>query len=78
MRITFDPAKNAHNIEERESPFELMAQLRHGRGRPPKEDRKVNQTARIDPEVLEAYRQAAKGWQTHINEVLRQHMPPLK
>lgn len=45
------------------------------RGRPPKEDRKVNQTIRIDPDVLEAYRQEGKGWQTHINEVLRQNMP---
>ena len=43
--------------------------------RPPKEHRKVNQTLRIDPDVLEAYRQEGKGWQTHINEVLRQNMP---
>jgi uncharacterized DUF497 family protein len=27
MRITFDPAKNARNIEERGLPFELVAQL---------------------------------------------------
>ncbi len=27
MRITFDPAKNARNIEERDLPFELVAQL---------------------------------------------------
>ena len=39
------------------------------------EHRKVNQTLRIDPDVLEAYRQQGKGWQTHINEVLRQNMP---
>ena len=49
--------------------------LRRGKGRPPKEHRKVNQTLRIDPDVLEAYRQEGKGWQTHINEVLRQNMP---
>ena len=52
---------------------ELLQQ--QGRGRPPKGDRKVNQTLRIDPEVLEAYRQEGKGWQTHINEVLRKNMP---
>jgi uncharacterized protein (DUF4415 family) len=51
------------------------AELRRGRGRPPKDDRKVNQTLRIDADVLEAYRQEGKGWQTHINEVLRRHMP---
>ena len=49
--------------------------VRRGKGRPPKEDRKVNQTIRIDPDVLEAYRQEGKGWQTHINDVLRQNMP---
>ena len=49
--------------------------LRRGRGRPPKENRKVNQTIRIDPEVLAAYQQEGRGWQTLINEVLRQNMP---
>ena len=49
--------------------------LRRGRGRPPKNDRKVNQTLRIDPDVLEAYKQQGKGWQTHINQVLRENMP---
>ena len=49
--------------------------LRRSRGRPPKEDRKVNQTLRIDPDVLAAYRQEGKGWQTHINDVLRRNMP---
>lgn len=49
--------------------------LRRGRGRPPKEGRKVNTTLRIDPDVLDAYRQEGKGWQTRINEVLRRNMP---
>jgi uncharacterized protein (DUF4415 family) len=49
--------------------------LRRGKGRPPKEDRKVNQTLRLDPDVLDAYRQEGRGWQTLINEVLRQNMP---
>jgi uncharacterized protein (DUF4415 family) len=48
---------------------------RRGRGRPPVENRKVNQTLRLDADVLEAYRQAGKGWQTVINNVLRRNMP---
>jgi uncharacterized protein (DUF4415 family) len=48
--------------------------LRRGKGRPPKEDRKVNQTLRLDPDVLGAYRREGRGWQTHMNEVLRQNM----
>jgi len=49
--------------------------LRRGPGRPQQETRKVNQTLRLDPDVLEAYRQAGKGWQTRMNEVLRKNMP---
>jgi uncharacterized protein (DUF4415 family) len=49
--------------------------IRRGRGRPPKADKKVNQTLRLDPDVLEAFRQEGSGWQARINEVLREHMP---
>ncbi len=49
--------------------------MRRSRGRPRKADRKVNQTLRMDADVLEAYRRAGKGWQTRINEVLRKHVP---
>jgi uncharacterized protein (DUF4415 family) len=45
------------------------------RGRPANPDRKVNQTLRIDPDVLDAFRQEGKGWQTRINQVLRENMP---
>ncbi len=50
--------------------------VHRSRGRPRKPDKKVNQTLRLDADVLEAYRQEGKGWQTRINEVLRQHKPP--
>ncbi|MGI9146143.1 MAG: BrnA antitoxin family protein [Chloroflexota bacterium] len=49
--------------------------FRRGRGRPAKENPKVNKTLRIDSDVLDAYRQEGKGWQTRINQVLRDHMP---
>jgi len=49
--------------------------LRPSRGRPKKKDRKANQPPRIDPDVLAAYRQEGKGWQTLINQVLRDNMP---
>jgi uncharacterized protein (DUF4415 family) len=49
--------------------------VRRSRGRPPKADRKINQTLRLDPDVLEAYRVEGSGWQARINEVLRAHMP---
>jgi uncharacterized protein (DUF4415 family) len=49
--------------------------IRRGRGRPSKPQRKVNQTLRLDPDVIEAYRRQGTGWQTRINQVLREHMP---
>jgi uncharacterized protein (DUF4415 family) len=49
--------------------------IRRGRGRPAKIDKKVNQTLRLDADVLDAYRQQGSGWQTRINQVLREHMP---
>ena len=49
--------------------------LRRKSGRPAKPDRKINQTLRLDPDVLEAYRREGPGWQAHMNRVLRAHMP---
>ena len=48
--------------------------LKRSRGRPQKPDRKINQTLRLDADVVEAYRRAGKGWQVRINAVLRKHM----
>jgi uncharacterized protein (DUF4415 family) len=75
---TRDEIRNARPalevIAEKFGPKAAQA-LRLAPGRPPKPDRKVNQTLRLDPDVLEAYRQEGPGWQTHINDVLREHMP---
>jgi uncharacterized protein (DUF4415 family) len=49
--------------------------IKRGRGRPPKSDKKINQTLRLDADVVQAYRQEGQGWQTRINQVLREHMP---
>lgn len=53
-------------------------ELRRGRGRPRKEDKKVLTTLRIDPDVLEAYQREGKEWRLRINQVLREHMPGLE
>jgi uncharacterized protein (DUF4415 family) len=60
-------------IAEKFGPEAAQA-LRRG-GRPSKPNRKVNQTLRLDPDVLEAYRREGPGWQALMNDVLRQHMP---
>jgi len=46
------------------------------RGRPPKPNKKREVKLRIDPDVLDAFKATGKGWQTHMNAVLRDHMPP--
>jgi uncharacterized protein (DUF4415 family) len=54
---------------------EAAETVKRGRGRPAKADKKVNQTLRLDVDVVDAYRQHGPGWQALMNRVLRQHMP---
>jgi uncharacterized protein (DUF4415 family) len=49
--------------------------VKRGRGRPAKADKKVNQTLRLDVDVVDAYRQHGPGWQALMNRILREHMP---
>jgi uncharacterized protein (DUF4415 family) len=71
----FRQARPALDVIEEAFGVEAASTLRRGRGRPSKPDRKVNQTLRLDPDVLDAYRRQGSGWQARINEVLREHMP---
>lgn len=50
--------------------------VKRGRGRPPipMSDRKVPVKIRYDPDVVEAFRQTGKGWQTRMNQALRQYL----
>lgn len=41
------------------------------RGRPVATSAKVKVMLRIDPDVVEAYRNAGPGWQTRMNDALR-------
>lgn len=54
---------------------ELVARhLRRNRGRPKLAAPKQQVTLRIDPDVLEQFRATGAGWQTAINDALRQAM----
>ena len=44
------------------------------RGRPPKKNPKKSTTIRLDPEVLQFFRELGPGWQTEINAVLKEHV----
>ena len=42
------------------------------RGRPRAPNRKVSTTIRFDKDVVEAFRAGGEGWQTRMNDALRQ------
>lgn len=48
-----------------------MAQLRPMRGRPPLARPKAALTMRVDADVLDALKATGPGWQTRINDLLR-------
>jgi len=51
--------------------FEMVAQERKRRGRPPMAGGKQQVTLRLDADVLERLRAEGAGWQSRINDVLR-------
>lgn len=46
----------------------------HRRGRPIKEDKKRQLTLRLSPEVVEYFKSTGPGWQTRIDEALREYV----
>ena len=51
---------------------EARAELNKQRGRPAGSGNKVSTTIRFDVEVLEAFKATGAGWQTRMNDVLRE------
>jgi uncharacterized protein (DUF4415 family) len=61
-----------HAVVSRSLP-ELRAKLAARRGRgPQKAPTKVPTTIRFDPDVLAALKATGKGWQTRVNEAMRE------
>lgn len=48
--------------------------IRRGRGRPPLERPKVPVKVRYDQDVLAAFKESGPGWQTRMNDALRQYL----
>lgn len=75
-KADFAEARPASEMLPRFIGAKATQQLMHrSRGRPQKTDKKINQTLRLDADVVAAYRGEGAGWQTRINRVLREHMP---
>ncbi len=53
-------------------PPEVLAAFKNKGGRPRQEVTKVSVTMRLDPGVVEHFKAQGPGWQSRINEVLRQ------
>ena len=51
---------------------DLMESIRRSRGRPAVANPRRQISIRLDPEVIEKFKATGKGWQSRINEVLRQ------
>ena len=67
----FKRARPAHEVEPPEF-FEAWDKLRRARGRPPLETPKVATAIRFDADVLAGLRATGKGWQTRVNDAMRQ------
>jgi uncharacterized protein (DUF4415 family) len=48
-----------------------LSQFKRGRGRPLGSGKKEQVTLRLDAEILEQFRATGNGWQTRINDALR-------
>jgi uncharacterized protein (DUF4415 family) len=48
--------------------------LKPKRGRPPKAERKRPVNIRLSPEVLAHFRASGRGWQTRLEDVLKEHV----
>ena len=50
---------------------EELRRLRPTRGRPVGSGTKIQMTVRFDVDVIQAFRQSGDGWQTRMNDALR-------
>lgn len=50
---------------------EELKQFKRGRGRPVGSGKKEQVTLRLDTEILERFRAMGNGWQTRINDALK-------
>ena len=65
----------AGDRDTREFSAEEFGELRRPRGRPfSQHPVKVQTTIRFDADVLAAFKASGAGWQTRINEALRQYL----
>ena len=71
----FARARPAAEVLREQFGAEAVAHLlKPKRGRPPKLVTKRAVNIRLSPEVLEYFRATGRGWQTRVDEVLKEHV----
>lgn len=71
--VPFDATTEPYdpNDEGTVAAYWAQATVKRGRGRPATEVKRPTLNMRVDAEVLEAFKATGPGWQTRINEVLK-------
>jgi uncharacterized protein (DUF4415 family) len=71
--VPFDATTEPYdpNDEAAVAAYWAKATVKRGRGRPAAEVKRPTLNMRVDAEVLEAFKATGPGWQTRINEVLK-------
>lgn len=73
-RVRREARENIEPEEDEDSPdasAAMRAELERRRGGRPVGSSKVSTTVRFDREILETFRATGKGWQTRMNDALR-------
>lgn len=70
--LTEDDFKRMRPGSEFFTPEQLASLTRRSRGRPKSESPKRQVTIRLDADVLDALRATGPGWQTRVNDALRE------
>ena len=68
-----DLVLDADDAPDLSTPYwaERLATVKVRRGRPKAASAKISTTLRLDPDVLEAFKNEGAGWQSRINAALR-------
>jgi len=68
----FARARPAREVLPEIFPPEIAAEMLKPRGRPRKSETKVHLNLRLSPEVVEYFKTTGPGWQTRVDEALKE------
>ena len=69
-----DLLKSVRQAKKGEGTVHTPEAIQARRGRPPAALAKIPVKLRLDPDVLTCLRESGRGWQTRVNDLLRDHV----